>query len=225
MKTNILYEDSDLFVCRKPAGLAVQSGRAFEPDMVSELKNYLAQKGGPSPYLGVIHRLDRPVSGLLVFAKNKKAAADLSAQSRSRQMEKTYRAIVVSEDPDLPKAAAKEETLTDYIKKDVDNTARIARPEEPGAKLAQLSSRCLQRKGNLALLEISLKTGRYHQIRLQLSHAGMPILGDTRYGAFDSPCSAGAICLEAVKLSFLHPRTRKRICYELDEKMELPKTI
>ncbi len=250
MKTQILFEDRDLLVCCKPAGIAVQSGRISEPDMVSELKNYLAQsarqerarsgeKGVAAPvYLGVIHRLDQPVSGIMVFAKNPGAAAALSRQAAGTDMKKTYRAVVFL--PEKEKRAAMAEadslqgvpgdaiacSLIDYIKKEPGGGARIAGPQEKEAKRAELSWRCLAREGQRALLEIELKTGRHHQIRVQLAHAGMPLLGDNRYGTAESRALSGRlgiekIQLQAAELTFLHPVTKKRVCFEAAEKLQL----
>ena len=248
MKTEILYEDADILVCFKPAGLAVQSGRVSQPDMVSELKNYLAgkrekevkveaagrmQRTTAPVYLGVVHRLDQPVSGILVFAKNAKSAASLSAQASDHRMQKIYRAeVALSETGSgdngiglFPPSADGYVELEDTMEKGPDGTARIVPEGTKGAKRARLKYRVLERKQNRALLEIELLTGRYHQIRLQLSHAGLPILGDNRYGtpesrAFSERCSVRGIRLQAVGLYFFHPATGKRVCYELDEKME-----
>lgn len=250
MKTQILFEDEELLVCLKPAGIAVQSGRVSEPDMVSELKNYLAQgarredraegrKGrGAAVWLGVVHRLDQPVSGVMVFAKNPRAAASLSGQAAGEDMQKTYRAAVflTKEDGDAAvpgeggKPVVPEEgiagSLIDYVKKEPGGGARIAKPQEKEAKRAELSYRCLMREGQRALLEIGLKTGRHHQIRVQLAHAGMPILGDNRYGtgesrALSGQLGIGKIQLQAMRLTFLHPVTGERVCFEAAEKLRL----
>lgn len=255
MKTQIIYEDKDMLVCFKPAGLAVQSGRASEPDMVSELKNYLARSGQrvvsvtgaggsvrcglPSTqkpiYLGVIHRLDQPVSGLLVFAKNRRAAASLSRQAADHVMQKTYRAAVFFPEPKAggrggaAAGSAKKEAvheLTDYMVKEPGGGARIADPKEKDAKKAQLLYRCMERAGESALLEIDLKTGRHHQIRVQMAHAGMPLLGDARYGTEESRALSQrlgirSVQLQAVKLAFVHPSTGKPVFFELTEKLEL----
>ncbi len=242
MKTRILYEDKDILVCFKPAGIAVQSARVTQVDVVGELKGYLAAKGrtaveAPGPmarvrcglpsgrepvYLGIIHRLDQPVSGILVFSKNRKAAAELSRQAADHSMEKVYRARVWT-DSELDREWHE---LTDYMKKGPDATAVITDPQDPEAKKAALRYRCLKQEGNRALLEIDLETGRYHQIRLQLSHAGMPIAGDGRYAderrrRIDEENGIQTLCLQAVKLCFTHPTAKKRVCYELDEKLDL----
>lgn len=254
MKTQILYEDKDILVCDKPAGLAVQSGRASEPDVVSELKNYLAKNGrkvmsvsgtganvrcglpsGKEPvYLGVIHRLDQPVSGVLVFAKNQRAAAKLSGQIADHSLQKTYRAIVLMQDggnekdwngpADLESGKSGIKELTDYMVKMPGGGARIAAPEERDAKKAQLFYRCLDYKEGCALLEIDLKTGRHHQIRLQMAHANMPLLGDKRYGNESSlelsrRLGIRSIQLQAVRLSFVHPGTGRQVSFEAEKKL------
>lgn len=245
MRTEIIFEDKDIIVCHKPAGLAVQSGRLSEQDMVSELKNYLAKEGravaGTSGgdgdvrcglpaqkkpvYLGVIHRLDQPVSGILVFAKNQRAAAALGRQTADHTMRKTYRAVAMK-NPNIRYDEKKERELTDYMIKEPGGGARIAVSTEKDAKKAQLTYRCLQEKGEAVLLEIELRTGRHHQIRVQLANAGMPILGDNRYGTPESrevsACMGiRALQLQAAVLCFAHPATGKKVNYELDKKMEL----
>ena len=232
MAVKIIYEDKDILVCEKPAGLAVQSARISEPDMVSELKNYLTGKqptGAPgksaeisafggtrqpastttsvgvrkpqSVYLGVVHRLDQPVSGLLVFAKNKKAAGALSTQTAQHQMNKIYYAVVYTKE-DL---TGKRGTLTDWLVKEA-SIARVCDASQNGAKKAVLSWKCLACQGNRALLEVELETGRFHQIRVQMAHAGMPLLGDQRYGSEESrevstQLGIRTIRLQAVKLA------------------------
>lgn len=240
MKSEIIFEDADILVCAKPAGIAVQSARISEPDMVSELKNYLAKQSRKGPvYLGVVHRLDQPVSGIVVFAKSKKAAADLSRQITDHTMQKTYRAVVAlptaeaASEPEaadaasLPTARATESgTLIDYVVKEPGGGARVVSKETKDAKRAELSYHCLGQKDGRALMEIDLKTGRHHQIRVQMSHAGMPLLGDARYGNEESQnISRGLgirnVQLQAVRLAFVHPVTRKKVCYELEKKLEL----
>lgn len=219
MAVKIIYEDKDILVCEKPAGLAVQSARISEPDMVSELKNYLT--GKQPVYLGVVHRLDQPVSGLLVFAKNKKAAGVLSTQTAQHQMNKIYYAVVYTKE-DL---TGKRGTLTDWLVKEA-SIARVCDASQNGAKKAVLSWKCLACQGNRALLEVELETGRFHQIRVQMAHAGMPLLGDQRYGSEESrevsmQLGIRTIRLQAVKLAFCHPTSGKRVCYELTDKLTL----
>lgn len=245
MRTRILAEEKEYMVCFKPSGLAVQSARTSETDMVSELKNHLAKAGrqvavssktgsqtrcglpekkGPV-YLGVIHRLDQPVSGLVVFAKTQRAAAELSRQVADHVMKKTYRAVVYCGDSGIsPQSDACR--LTDYMIKEAGGGARIVTPEEKDAKKAELIYRCLSREGDRALVEVDLLTGRHHQIRLQMANAGLPLLGDARYGSPESRALSEekrirAVQLQAVKLAFLHPVTGKKVVYELEEKLVL----
>ncbi|MBR1770828.1 MAG: RluA family pseudouridine synthase [Lachnospiraceae bacterium] len=207
MQTEILYEDKQILVAYKPAGLAVQTARIGEPDMTSELKNYV--KGG---YLGLVHRLDQPVEGLLVFGRTKAATAALSKQLAEGTLHKQYRAVLYG----APAQAAGE--LTDYLYKTRDYCAKIVSAEqaqETGAKRAVLRYCILKttqvsENEQLSLAEISIETGRFHQIRAQMAHAGLPLLGDLKYGSERSvQCSREAgvrqVALCANALQFVHP--------------------
>lgn len=208
MNINILYEDSDILVCEKPAGIATQSKRIGSPDMVSLLKNHLHQETpSKEPYLAVIHRLDQPVTGLLVFGKNKKAAANLSQQLTTSGFGKHYLAV-------LDKIPSESEgTLVDYMVKDRKiNTSRICDQTTAGAKEARLHYKILKTEGETALADITLDTGRHHQIRVQMSHLGCPIQGDKKYGA----PSGGQLQLYAYRLTFQHPKTGKPLSFQLD---------
>lgn len=222
IKALILYEDSHILVCRKPAGLAVQSARPGAPDMESLLKNYLAADGGSGrrdnsasgkknefretsgiPWIAVVHRLDQPVEGVLVFAKTLPAAKDLSRQIAAGEMTKIYLAVTCGTVP------AKEGILEDYLKKDGrTNTSAVVPKGTPGSKRAVLSYEVLEElpAGN-KLLRIHLQTGRHHQIRVQLAHAGMPLLGDRKYGSPETSVYPLALC--AHSLTFRHPATKK----------------
>ena len=177
MRCEIIYEDKEVLVIYKPAGLATQTARVGQPDAVSELKNYLA-KGGIAPYLGIIHRLDQPVEGLLVFAKNKMAAAALTAQLGQKEsgiFNKQYRAVVCG------KAEKKQDTLVDNLVKLPDGRAEIAASDNREAKRAVLRYECLaeqklSEETTISLMEISIETGRFHQIRVQMANAGLPLL-------------------------------------------------
>ena len=308
MRTKVIFEDKDIIVIHKPAGIAVQTARIGQQDVVSELKNYLAGKtfdnaagktigntlgkttdktsgkptGKPtgasavnSPYLGVIHRLDQPVEGVLVFAKNPKAAAALSKQMQGGDFCKEYMAVVCG------KAPKTEENLVDYLKKDGDKAlvynaekpsngkenAAEKHASDPEAKKAVLhytllEEKCIEEtsieekcvaenhvannetedratkdkatkdktaKDNqvennaatyLSLLRVQLETGRFHQIRAQLSNAGMPILADAKYGNEISNQMARNlrvrnVALCAVRLTFTHPITGKNMEYTI----------
>lgn len=298
MKSKILAEDKHILVCYKPAGLAVQSGRIGEPDMVSELKNYL---GGRNPYLGLIHRLDQPVSGILVFAKTPQAAAKLSQQAAAHgesqqdgenqagkqdktgqqkktgiqkkagkqkensnqkgngnqkgnenqipgkggipSMEKGYMALVYigtekesaaaeqvqepgqekKQNEDKYKIQGKEIRLVDYLLRDAKhNTSRVVKADTKGARRAELLYMVEEKRDRQALVRIQLLTGRHHQIRVQFANAGLPLLGDARYGTEESREYSAEkgyrnICLCAFSLRFYHPVTGKKMDFQLEE--------
>ena len=221
----ILHEDSDILVCRKPAGIATQTARVGQADMVSEVIGYLASRteaANKNPYLGVVHRLDQPVEGILVFAKNKTAAAVLSRQAAGERMEKEYLAVVCGKE--IPQSGE----LTDYLLKDGrTNTSRVVPSEVKDAKKAILEYEVLEKKQSeeselyqLALVRIRLHTGRHHQIRVQMANAGMPLLGDHKYAdeaalAVSRRLELKEIALCASRLAFDHPVTRKRMQFQI----------
>ncbi len=222
----IIYEDKQIIVCEKPHGIATQSKRLGSPDMVSLLKNHLHKTSGSAvskePYLAVIHRLDQPVRGILVFAKTPAAARELSRQLGQSGFGKYYRALV-EEAPGQPEGA-----LVNYMVKDAKtNTSRICTKDTPGAKQAKLYYKTIDHKnrffakaadisGQTTELEIKLDTGRHHQIRCQLAHIGCPIAGDTKYNPRYSPDGKWRqICLCACCLEFTHPTNHKPMRFEL----------
>ena len=178
----ILYEDDQILVCHKPAGVPVQTKKIGTQDMESILKNYLFihsshHAGHKPPYLAVIHRLDQPVSGILVFARTPAAAKNLNQQLQNDQFEKYYQAVVCGVLPDSG-------TLTDYLVKDGrTNTSRTCSKNTPGAKKAVLSYEILETSEvtGLSVVQIHLGTGRHHQIRVQMAGAGAPLWGDNKY--------------------------------------------
>ena len=210
---NILYEDDQIIVVEKPVGIESQSNRTFEPDMVSEVKkhiNSLSPKKG-EPYVGVIHRLDKPVGGILVFGKTKEAAGALSKQVSGHQMEKKYLAVICGKPVD------NFGTYVDYLWKDgKNNISKIVDKGITDAKRAELSYRVLEElegeEGPLCLVEIDLKTGRHHQIRVQFSGHGTPLLGDLKYNPA-GPKVAGQrnVALCAWKLAFTHPGNKNKM--------------
>ena len=234
---SILYEDRDLIVAEKPAGVESQSARGFEEDMVSLIRKHLQNNihklspkkstpvsTGEPLYVGVIHRLDRPVRGVMVYAKTKKAAALLSRQVQEGRMKKVYRAVVCGQPVDNCG------TYVDFLWKDgKNNVSRIVDKSEAGGKEARLNYRVVDTKaaGNLlpqqpeaplSLVEIELLTGRHHQIRVQMAGHGTPLYGDSKYGDSKKSLWAGPLALCAVRLSFFHPATGKEMCFEIKEK-------
>lgn len=212
MQTQIVYEDEAVLVIRKPAGLATESAGIGQKDVVSELKNYVAKKNpGKMPYLGVVHRLDQPVEGLLVFAKTKKAAENLTAQLRKGTLKKEYLAVVCGK---VPENTGR---LVDYLAKEK-GMAVVKDAADAQAKKAVLTYTKKAENGRFTLLAVQIETGRFHQIRAQLSHAGFPILGDEKYGSEESKelsrekkIRFTALC--AASLSFRHPVTGKVMAF------------
>ena len=213
MDINILYEDEEVIVCEKPAGVAAQTRRLGQADMESVLKNYRAAKGEP-PYIGVVHRLDQPVRGVMVFAKTKEAAADLSRQVQTKMADKFYYAVTDG----VPEQ--KKGTLEDYLLRDgKTNTSKVVSKSTEGPKSERLDYEVTAQNKTNAILRIRLDTGRHHQIRVQLSHAGMPIVGDAKYGK-----GGGQLCLCSFKTSFRHPRTGRQMTYEVKPEFPVPPT-
>ncbi len=232
MQTEILFEDKDILVCYKPAGIATQTAGFAAMDVVSELKNYLSAKGQADPFVGVIQRLDQPVEGVLVFGKNKKATAALNKQLTHNEIKKEYLAAVFVKTEDKPTDSFWKEkdeyplhsktVLTDYLVKDArTNTSYVV--ENPAslsdAKKAELIYTILQKEkvegGMILYVRIFLHTGRHHQIRVQFAHADMPLLGDRKYGTEASQKLSDAlfvrdVALCAQTLRFKHPVTGKK---------------
>ena len=211
---NILYEDDQIIVVEKPVGIESQSNRTFEPDMVSEVKkhiNSLSPKKG-EPYVGVIHRLDKPVGGIMVYAKNKKAAAALSKQVQEHKLQKTYRAVVCGKPVDNVG------NFVDYVLSvQKANVSKIVDKGITGAKKAELDYRVVdtaEKEGQeLSLVEIHLKTGRHHQIRVQFAGHGYPLWADARYG---TAVPRQNVALSSCGLAFEHPVTGKWMEFSME---------
>lgn len=209
---SILYEDNDIIICHKRAGIPVQSKDVFTTDIESMLKNYLAQTtGNRDPYLAVVHRLDQPVEGVMVFAKKKAAAASLSGQITEHKVDKYYFAVVEGI------FSNSKGTLSDYLLKDgKTNTSRVVNAAEPGGKEAVLEYEVLETRKDKQLLKIHLLTGRHHQIRVQLSHAGHPIVEDTKYNPlYQNKKGKFQTALCSYCIGFLHPGTKKYVTYQI----------
>lgn len=241
----VIQEDKDILVCRKPAGIPVQTAKFGQADMVSLLKNYRAGKK-EVPEIYVVHRLDQPVEGVMVFAKNQKAAASLSKQIQQKGVDKYYYAVVEG----LPKPT--QGTLEDYLLRDgKSNTSKVVKATVQGAKKAILHYKVLKtneaadKKGNVkqgvktqdreeklkqmtesgsiqeeltqrrtSLMEIHLETGRHHQIRVQMAHAGYALVGDKKYNPSDESVYM-PIGLCSVRLTFHHPVTNKKLEFSI----------
>lgn len=189
----LIYKNNQLIAFNKPSGIPVQSDKTGDKAFLNIAEIFTKSK------LDLIHRLDRPASGVVLFAKNKKALAHLNDQFQQRKVEKTYLAVVRN------KEIEKERTLVHYLQKNGRKNLSFATEEEkPNSKKAELSYRILASIDNYHLLEIKLKTGRHHQIRAQLAAIGCPIKGDVKYG-FRRNNKDRSIHLHAWKLSFRHP--------------------
>ncbi len=204
---NIVYEDNQVLVAVKPPNMLAQRDKTGDPDILSELKEYIRvqyHKPG-NVYLGLVHRMDRPVGGLMVFARTSKAAARLSAQMREHQMGRKY--LCVAEGPVKDRF-----NLVNYLVKDERlNKVRVCDADERGAQEAVLHGWCLSRRERTALCAIQLETGRNHQIRVQMSEAGTPLWGDNRYG---HGVPGQQIALWGYQLTFEHPTTHRVMTFQ-----------
>ncbi|MDX5427246.1 MAG: RNA pseudouridine synthase [Bacteroidota bacterium] len=201
LSQRILFEDNHLIIVNKRVGEIVQGDKTGDEPLSELVKRYIkVTRNKPGDvYLGVTHRIDRPTSGLVVFAKTSKALSRMNLMFQEREIKKYYWAIVKIDPP------SDEGTLTHYLKKNqTKNKAIIFKRPEPGAKKAVLHYRVISRSENYLLLEVDLETGRHHQIRAQLSAIGCPIKGDLKYGFPRSNPDAG-ISLHARGVNFTHP--------------------
>lgn len=219
IKTNvkILFEDADIIVCVKPQGMPAQNDKSRDLSMENYLKNYLSEKENlkEEPYLAMIHRLDRPVGGLMIFAKNQKAAANLSDQVQDGQMEKDYQAVLTGE------LKEEEGTLVDYlVKNGKTNCSSVVKKGTKGAKKAELHYEVLDvmetDKGILSYVLIELITGRHHQIRVQMANQKAGIWGDTKYNPLFQKTKRKyhQIGLFASRIAFIHPTTRETMVFK-----------
>lgn len=201
----ILFEDNHLFIVNKRPGDIVQGDKTGDKPLSEVIKEYIAEKYNKpgAVYLGVVHRIDRPTSGIVVFAKTSKALARLNKLFSERETKKTYWAVVKNAPP------KQKDTLTHFLVRNSKQNKSYARTKEvPESKEAILDYTIVKKLDNYCLLEIDLHTGRHHQIRAQLSALGCPIKGDLKYG-FDRSNPNGSIHLHARKLIFNHPVTKE----------------
>lgn len=208
MKNNVdvLYEDNHILVVVKKPNILVQADETGEEDLLTILKEYIKEKYNKpgNVYLGLVHRLDRPVGGIMVFAKTSKCASRLSEQIRTNKFNKIYNCVCLGN-------INNEGRIEDYLLKDTKKN--IVRVDKNG-KQAILYYKKLGFKNNLNLVEVRLETGRSHQIRVQMSHNGNPLYGDQKY---NKKASAGEqIALFAKKLEFYHPITNEKLSFEID---------
>lgn len=211
----IFYEDREIIVVKKPVGMEAQSTHSFAPDLVSEIRKHINRLSTAEgePYVGVIHRLDKPVGGIMVYAKTKKAAAALSRQVQEGKMQKMYMAVVCGRPVDNV------DNFVDYLLKDKErNLSKIVEKGINGAKRAELRYEVMgtvEEKRVLTLVKVWLITGRHHQIRAQFAGHGMPLWGDGRY----NPEFAGMrepIGLSACGLKVVHPVTGEEMRFEME---------
>lgn len=209
---NIVYEDNHILVVLKPQNVPCCPDETKDPDLWSVIKEYLVttyEKKGEA-YLGLVHRLDRPTGGVMVYAKTSKAAARLCESVKTGEMEKRYFAVLAG----VPKEK-QINYLTHYLKKDADkNMVYVATMAEEGAKRAVLSYKVLEENGAMSLADIKLHTGRSHQIRVQSAALGTPLFGDQKYGGDKTPAGFN-LALWAVELKFSHPVTKEKMVFRV----------
>ena len=213
---NIIYEDNHLLVVEKPVNIPVQSDDSKDDDLLTILKAYIKEKYNKpnNVYLGLVHRLDRPVGGIMVFAKTSKAAARLSKQIQQHEFKKTYLAICCSN------KLKKQDTLTNYLLKD--HKTNMVKEDKKG-KIAILDYELLAVKNDLSLVKINLKTGRSNQIRVQFSLIDAPLYADQRYNK--NAAKNKQIALFASSISFKHPITNEESTFTLEKPDRYPFNI
>lgn len=225
MNLNIVYEDSYIIVAEKPPKVPSQKDKTNDMDMLSMMKEHLkiAYPKARNPYIGLVHRLDRPVGGLMIFAKTKEANASLSEQMKNKSFKKEYYAVVCG------KPESKTGTLRDYLLKTGRiNMSKVVPKENKNAKEAILEYEVIdsvstEEDGILSLVKINLKTGRHHQIRVQFSNADMPLWGDNKYNKrFVKMKGYTQISLWAKSIEFVHPKDKKVCKFELKPYNEYP---
>ena len=207
MQDQIVYEDNHLLVINKKVGQLVQGDKTGDDSLLELIKNFIKKRDDKpgNVFLGLVHRIDRPTSGLVIYAKTSKALSRLTQMVKNREIKKTYWAVVTKEM--IPQT----QRLVHFLKKnEKNNKAIVFSKATDGAKEAILTYNVIKALDNYLLLEIDLETGRHHQIRAQLSKIGAPIKGDLKYGAARSNPDGG-INLHARKLEFIHPVTKENI--------------
>ena len=210
IEPKIIYEDNHIIVVIKPHNISVQEDESKDADMLTIIKDFIKERDNKpgNVFLGLVHRLDRPTGGVMVFAKTSKAASRLSKQLKEKQLKKKYFCVV------LGKPQIAQTRLTTYLKKDEKtNTVKIAPKLEEGSKEAILDYEYIEYKNKMSLMDINLITGRSHQIRVQMSgQLNLPIFGDFKYG---DKQHGGNLALWAYELSFMHPITKQNMKFKV----------
>ncbi len=208
-KLIILYEDNQVIVALKPHNIPTQEDASGDEDMLTKVKSYVKEKYNKEgeAFIGLVHRLDRPTGGIMVFARNSKSASRLTAQFAERKIKKTYYAILSK----VPQA--KSGHLIHNLKKDEkNNIVKIVPLSEEGSKRAELDYKVLQIEGENALVEVNPLTGRGHQIRVQFAGINCPLVGDNKYGKDKTKASTN-LGLWAGRLEFIHPTTKEKMIF------------
>lgn len=211
-ENQILFEDNHIIIINKKAGQLVQGDKTGDISLLDEVKSYIKQKYSKpgNVFAGLVHRIDRPTSGIVIFAKTSKALTRLTEMIKKREIKKTYWAVVKKNE--IPET----QRLVHYLKKNKKNNKAIifnTSSAQSGSKEAILTYKIIKKSDHYLLLEIDLETGRHHQIRAQLSAIKCPIKGDLKYGA-DRSNSDGSIHLLARKIEFIHPIKKEKIVLE-----------
>ena len=225
-KIEYIYEDEDIIICHKPAGIATEGAGPGKMDLVSQVRNYLTResrqegKNGPA-YVGTVYRLDQPVEGVVVIGKNKKATSSLAEQIKKHTTDKYYYALCFGN------VEPREGHVENYLGRREDSGLAVIVSEEEKVRLiggdvkkAELDYEVLSSDERTSLLKIKLLTGRFHQIRVQMAGLGYPIIGDTKYGneeslQYSEEKGIKTVCLACYKFGFKHPTTGKRVFFEI----------
>ena len=225
-KIEYIYEDEDIIVCHKPAGIATEGAGPGKMDIVSQVRNYLTRKSrqegkkGPA-YVGTVYRLDQPVEGVVVMGKNKKATSSLAEQIKKHTTDKYYYALCFGN------VEPREGHVENYLGRREDSGLAVIVSEEEKLRLiggdvkkAELDYEVVSSDERTSLLKIKLLTGRFHQIRVQMAGLGYPIIGDTKYGneeslRYSEEKGIKTVCLACYKFGFKHPATGKRVFFEI----------
>lgn len=213
---NVIYEDNHIIVVEKPYNVPTQEDSSKDIDMITIIKNYLKEKYKKegNVYLGLVHRLDRPVGGLMIFAKTSKAASRLSEEVRNNTFHKTYLAVVNGK-------TKNKEKLVDYISKDSKTFSSFIDKENGKESILEYETLYYDEKKDISLIKVNLITGRHHQIRLQMSNINHPLVGDQRYGIQDKK----QIMLYAYEIEFIHPTKKEVMKFKLLPKWDIIKEV